>query len=77
MNRKKSELIHIDMEPIWVEESWRENCIFVEKLKHSELSSDNESHFPLITKVLSDIILLVQKENDTGVPELLKVINLS
>jgi hypothetical protein len=69
MNRKKSELLHIDVEPMWVEESWRENCIFVEKLK-------SERNFPLIIKVLSDIILIMKKETDIGVPELLKVIDL-
>ncbi len=69
MNRKKSELLHIDIDPMWVEESWRENCIFVEKLK-------SETNFSLIIKVLSDIILLMKKENDIGVPELLKIIDL-
>lgn len=69
MNRKKSELLHIDIDPMWVEESWRENCIFVEKLK-------SERNFPLIIKVLSDIILIMKKETDIGVPELLKVIDL-
>lgn len=68
MNREKPKLLHIDMEPSWVETDWRENCIFFGELLN------NDNRLPLLARVIGDVVTLSSEDEGINVPKVLNAI---